>query len=216
MLIFGCLCLNQNHQLLLGIPTINGVTLVYVSSATFIFNYYRLMDSPYSCITNVHVITTTSSSFVSTPLGLIFLDLVFPFRWSTRELIGMFHDLLAFLMECVPFSITSIASSSTSFVHIPLLIFGSTWFNYGVDLLLCGSRVRGRFSLLIAKSTTCKSNMLLHLLQGTINFTIVYLFLVPASSNLVECVLAPTMVCLFLPRKQPKNPKSVINLEILL
>ncbi len=157
---------------------------------------------------HVHVITVTSSFSISTPPSPIFLDLVFPFRWSTREFIGMFHDLLAFLMECVLLSITSIASSSISLVHIPLLIFGGTRFNYGVDLLLCGSRVRARFSLLVAMFNTCKSNMLLHLLQGIIKFMITYLFLIPAINNLVECVLVPTMVCIFLPCKQPKNPKK--------
>jgi hypothetical protein len=33
---------------------------------------------------------------------------------------------------------------------------------------------------------------------------------------LLECVLAPPKVCLFLPCKQPKNLESVVNLEILL
>jgi hypothetical protein len=45
---------------------------------------------------------------------------------------------------------------------------------------------------------------------------IVYLLMVLASSNLVECILAPPRVYLFLPYKQPKNLESVINLEILL
>jgi hypothetical protein len=71
-------------------------------------------------------------------------------------------------MEYVPFSITSIANSNASFVHIPLLIFGGIQFNCGVDLLICGSRVGEIFSLLAAGFVVCKSNMLLHLLQGTI------------------------------------------------
>jgi len=44
---------------------------------------------------------------------------------------------------------------------------------------------------------------------------IAYFFLVPTFNNLVEGILAPPRV-FFLPCKQPKNPKSVINLEILL
>jgi hypothetical protein len=63
MLTFGCLCLNQYHQLLFGIPSWNGVALVCVNSTTFIFSYCRLMDSPHSCSANVHVITTTSWVF---------------------------------------------------------------------------------------------------------------------------------------------------------
>jgi hypothetical protein len=100
----------------------------------------------------------------------------------------MFHDLLALLMECVPFSIISIASSNASFVHIPFLVFGNTRFNYGVDLLLCGLRARGKFSLLIVGFTACKSNMLLRLLQGTFKFMIDYFFLVLPFSNLVGTV----------------------------
>jgi hypothetical protein len=45
---------------------------------------------------------------------------------------------------------------------------------------------------------------------------IAYLFMVLASNNLVECIMAPPSVCLFLPYKQPKNLESVVNLEILL
>jgi len=83
------------------------------------------MDGPHSWIDNVHVITIAFSSFVSTTLGPIFLDLVFPFRWLVKELIGMFHDLLAFFMECVPFSITSIIVFNTSSVHMPFLALDS-------------------------------------------------------------------------------------------
>jgi hypothetical protein len=38
-------------------------------------------------------------------------------------------------MECVFLSITSIAFSNASFVHIPFLVFGGTQFNYGVNLV---------------------------------------------------------------------------------
>jgi hypothetical protein len=70
--------------------------------------------------------------------------------------------------------------------------------------------------LLVARFVACKSNMLFHPLWETIQFMIAYLFLVPTSNNLVECILAPLMVCLFLPYKQPKTLKNVVNLEILL
>ncbi len=184
-----------------GIPSQNGIALVCVSFATFIFSCCRLMYNPHSCIVNVHVVTIAHSSYVNTPFGPIFLDPVFPFRWWTRELIRMFHDLLALLRECVPLSITSIVFSNVSFGHMPFLVFEGIWFNRGANLLLCGSRVGGRFSLLATWFATYKSNMSFCLLQWTIKFMIVYLFLVPASSNLVECVFAPPRVSLFLPCK---------------
>jgi hypothetical protein len=84
---------------------------------------------------------------------------------------------------------------------MPLLVFENTRFNYGVNILLCESRIGGRFSLLVVGSPTCKSNMLFHLLRGTIKFMIAYFFQVPASNNLVECVLAPPRICLFFPCK---------------
>ncbi len=84
------------------------------------------MDSPHSPITNVHVITVASFSLVRTPLGLIFLDLVFPFKWLEMELIGMFHALLALRRENVPFSIASIINSKASFIHMPLLVVEGT------------------------------------------------------------------------------------------
>jgi hypothetical protein len=119
-------------------------------------------------------------------------------------------------MEYAPLSISSIAFSNASFVHILLLVFGGIQFSCGADLLFSGSGARGRLSLLVAWFVTYKSNMLLYLLQGTIKFMIVYLFLVLASNKFVECVLAPLRLCFFLPWKQPKNLKSVVNLEILL
>jgi hypothetical protein len=85
----------------------------------------------------------------------------------------MFHDLLAFLSERVPLSTTSIIASNISFVHMLLLVFEGTQFNSGVDLLLCGSRAKGRFSLLAIGSTTYKPNMLFHFLWWTIKFMIV-------------------------------------------
>ncbi len=135
--LFGCLCLNQYHHLLLSIPSHNGVSLVYVNSTTFIFNCCRFKDSPHFCMSKVHLIIVTSSSSISTPLGPIFLNMVFPFRWSTMELIGMFHDLLTFLRECVPLSTISIATSNVPSVHMPLLVFRGIRFSCGDDLLFC-------------------------------------------------------------------------------
>jgi hypothetical protein len=64
----------------------------------------------------------------------------------------MFHDLLALLKECVLLSTTSMVASNASFVHMPLLVVEGNQFNCGADLLLCGSRVGGRFSFFDARS----------------------------------------------------------------
>ncbi len=135
MFIFRYFCLNQYHQLFPSIPSQNGVSLVYVSFVTFIFSCCGLMDNPHSCMSKVHLIITTSSSFVSTPFGPIFLDMVFPFRWSIMELIGMFHDLMAFLRECVLLSTTSIVASNASSIHMPLLVLEA--FDLVVVLFFC-------------------------------------------------------------------------------
>jgi len=127
MLISRCLCLNQYHQLLHGIPLHNGVAFVYVIFVIFIFSYYKLINNSHSCIVDVHIIISALSFFVSTPPSPIFEDLVFPFRWSTREFMGMFHDMLALLKEFIPFSL-----------HLFLLVFYGTWFSYGANLLLYG------------------------------------------------------------------------------
>jgi hypothetical protein len=82
---------------------------------------------------------------------------------------------------------------------MPLLVFENIWFSYGANLLFYGSRVRGRFSLSVVRSITCKFNMLFRLLWRSIKFMIVYFFQVLTSNNLVECILAPPRVCFFPP-----------------
>jgi hypothetical protein len=88
--------------------------------------------------------------------------------------------------------------------------------------LLCGSRVSGQISLFAARGklslfVVCKSSMLFRHLQRIVKFMITLNFLVLALSNLVECVLTqPRVSFFFVFGKQPKNPKSVINLGILL
>jgi hypothetical protein len=72
------------------IPFQNGVTLVCVSSATFILNCWRLMDSPHFCITNVHAIIVEYFYFTNTLPSPILVDLVFPFRWLEK---GIYWDV---------------------------------------------------------------------------------------------------------------------------
>jgi len=128
--------------------------------------------------------------------------------------------LLALHKENVPFSITSIPNSKASFIHMPLLVIEGTRFSC-VDLLLCGSRVGGQFFLFATRGRlflfdVCKPNMMLYCLRRIVKFMITLNFLVLASSNFVECVLAQPRVSLSLSCKQPKNRESVINLGIWL
>ncbi len=185
MLVCGCCHLNQyHHQLLLGIPSRNDVSFVCVSFATFVFNCCRLMDNPHSCMFKVHLINTTSFSFVSTSLSPIFLDLVFLFKWSKNELQKMFHDTLAFLKEHLPLSTSSITTSNCSFIHMPFLLVVGIQFIYGGFFLIYDSWIRGRISL----SITCWSSMPLPHLRSTFKFMIVDVFKIPTSRNSMECI----------------------------
>jgi len=113
----------------------------------------------------------------------------------------MFHALLTFCREYVPFSTTSIANSKASSIHMPFLVVEGIQFNC-VDLLLCGSRVSGQIFLFAARGklslfVVCKSNMLFRHLQRIVKFMITLNFLVLALSNLVECVLTQPRVSPF-------------------
>ncbi len=159
------------------------------------------MDNPHSPIANVHAIIVASFSSIRTPLSPIFHCLVFPFKWSEMELIRMFHALLTLCREYVPFSTTSIVNSKASCIHMPLLVVEGTQFSCD-DLLLCGSGVDGQFSLSAAGDTlslfvVCKSSMLFCHLRRIVKFMITLNFLVLASSNMVDCVLAQLRVSLF-------------------
>ncbi len=132
----------------------------------------------------------------------------------------MFHVLLTLRREYVPLCTTSIANSKVSSIHIPLLVVEGTQFGH-VDLLLCGLGVGGQFSLFVVGGklslfVVCKSSMLFCCLQRIVKFMITLNFFVLTSNNLVDYVLAQPRVSLFLFCKQPKNPKSVINLGIFL
>jgi hypothetical protein len=164
MFIYSCLHLNQYHQFLLNIPSQNGVTHVYVSFTTFIFNCYNLMNNLHTYITKVYATIATYYFYVSIPLGSIFMDLVLLFKWLQSEFNEMFPDLLDFLKEYVPFSTTSIVVSTISYVHMPFLLIVRVWFNYGVDLLVFDLKIRGIFFLFVAS----RSNMLFHHLWSTI------------------------------------------------
>jgi hypothetical protein len=104
---------------------------------------------------------------------------------------------------------------------VPILVVEGTRFNC-VNLLFCGSRAGGQFSLFATRG-----RLSLHLLfanlacyfvsyKGLSSSWLFLNFLVLTSNNLVECALAQPKVSFFCSRKQPKNLESVINLKILL
>jgi hypothetical protein len=109
----------------------------------------------------------------------------------------MFHDLLAFLKERVLLSTTFMAIFNVLSVHMLLQVVEGIWFSCGDDLFLYVSRARKRFSFFNAGFVACKSSMLVCLLRGTMQSTIIFLVLGLASNNLVECVLAPPKVLPF-------------------
>ncbi len=73
MLNFGCRSLNQNHQELRGTPCLNGLTLVWITFATFIFNCCKVIDNPIFCKAIVQATIVSSSFYVSTPAGPHFI-----------------------------------------------------------------------------------------------------------------------------------------------
>jgi hypothetical protein len=57
---------------------------------------------------------------MNTPPSPIILMRVHPFKWSQRDLKGMFHDLEAPCTKHFPTLIAFIASSNASVVHVPI------------------------------------------------------------------------------------------------
>jgi hypothetical protein len=90
---------------------------------------------------------------------------------------------------------------------MPLLIVEGIQFNCGVDLFFHGSKAWKSFSLFDVKFVACNFNMLLHFLQAIMQFMIIFFFLVLASNNLVECVLAPQGYVFFFLINNPRIQK---------
>jgi len=122
MLSSRCFCLNQYHEEFSNIFPHKGVGLAWVNSTTFIFNYCKLFDSPNSYIAKTQTTIAWISSYVSTPTSPHFLNVVLPYKWLDNEIRGMLQCLLAFLNEIIPPSITSMASSGASLIHLLLML----------------------------------------------------------------------------------------------
>jgi hypothetical protein len=119
-----------------GIPSRNGVGLVYVNFITFAISWCNNMDKPHSCIITIQAMTTTSFSFVSIPFQPICLDLVQPFKWPQREFKGIFHDLLALHKKQVPLSTTSTTSFNVSFIHFFMIVTTKAWLTFATTFFL--------------------------------------------------------------------------------
>jgi hypothetical protein len=139
--------LNQKHQLFLGIPSRNGVGLIYVNFTTFVISWCNNMDKPHSCIINVQVMIATSFSFVGTPFQPICLDLVWPLKWPQKEFKGIFHDLLALHKEQVLLSTTSTTSFSVWFVHFFMIVTTKAQLTFATFFTGYFSRIDGTFFL---------------------------------------------------------------------
>jgi hypothetical protein len=121
----------------------------------------------------------------SKPCDPYFLDFVFPFKWSKRDVKGMCQWLLAFLKEIFFLSTTSIASSKNSIVHVPCYYRVERLFSLAT-FFVCATSVGGVFSL----SDDSESNIPLHRLQGTLtSIMVVFCLLTPISSKLAKYTL---------------------------
>jgi hypothetical protein len=85
---------------------------ICVSSTTLISSYINVMLRPTFCMAKP----------IPQLLGLLLLlarshVLVLPFGWFESDVKGMFHSLLAFLREVIPFSTTSMTSFNCWYVH---------------------------------------------------------------------------------------------------
>ncbi len=135
----------------------------------FHFNCCSVIKSPHFYISRIHVTIVTLSSLVKTFVGPILLLLVFPFKWSKRELSGMFQDLFTFLNECLPLSIASMVATNVWSIHFPLNFVSGTLLITWHGCLLFDVSYGGTFSL----SKAAWSITTLHQLWGTLNIMMV-------------------------------------------
>lgn len=171
--------MNYYHQEFPRIPFLKGVGLVWVNFATFILSYIKIFESPHSWITKIQATSTLSSSPFKTPFGLNFL----PFKWSKREINGMFQNSLTWILKQVwPLFITSITFSKVLDVQLLHVNSARTWFVFTNLLIGCVGVVSGMFSL----STIACSYKPFRCLWGTFDIMVALTsFLALASSNLV-------------------------------
>lgn len=140
MLNFGCFCLNQNHKLFISMSFINGVGLICVSSTTFITNVKWLMIYISTYLRFIQLLF--HPPFLSIHLLAWVFYTLLPFKWSKREDKGMFHEMITFLNEHVPLSITFIASSNVLLNHLPLLF--TTYILLTLDALFLLSMMKDK------------------------------------------------------------------------
>jgi hypothetical protein len=112
------------------------------------------MESPHSYTFKNHATKVSSSSSINTHGGPIFPFLLFPYRWSKNEVMGMPQNLLAPHKKIMPLSTTSIVASNDSLDHLPFRFVAGTLFVFA-NLCIVFDIVKGKtFSL----SASCQSN----------------------------------------------------------
>jgi hypothetical protein len=111
--------------------------LVQISSITSILNYYKVMESPHSCILNVQATIATSSSSMSTSCGPCFFDYVLPFKWFEEEVRGMCQCFFVFFKVVCPLCITSIVFFQTFSCPFGSLVWGKNLIRCFYLLWLC-------------------------------------------------------------------------------
>jgi len=176
--------LNQYHHESLGYPFQNGVGQVWITSATFHLNCCSVMESPHSYILKTNAIITSSSSFVSTHGGPIFLLLVFPYRWLESEVTNKPQNLLAPRKEIMPFSTASMATSNDSLEHLPLRFVTCILFVLADLCIVFDIIWKGTFSF----SSSGRCSTPLRLLWKTLSIMMFLIFLGPTSKSLWNAI----------------------------
>jgi hypothetical protein len=163
------------------------------------------MESPHSYILKTHAKIASSSFWVSTLGGPIFVLLASSYRWSKSEITSMPQNLLSY-KKSMPLSTTSMATSNDSFHRLPLGFVTCTLFVL-VDFCIVFDIVWGKtFSLFVS----CWSSTPFRLLQRTLNIMMLLVFLDLTSKSLVECSQSPLVVLPYLSYVQIKKTRSVL------
>jgi len=141
------------------------------------------MENPHSYILKTYATIVSSSSSINTLGGPIFLLVVFPYKWSNNEVMGMPHNLLTPHKEVMLLSIASTVASNDSLNHLPLGFVAGTLFVLA-NLCIMFDILKKDIIFFLA---SCQSNTPFCFLQGTSNIMMLLIFLDPTSKSLVEC-----------------------------
>ncbi len=177
-----CMCLNHYHHKSPGNLFQNRVGWGWVTFATFHLSCYIVMENPHSYILKTHATIASSSSFISIFGVPIFMLLIFPYRWSKSEVIGMPNNLLAPQKLCF----FQLHPRLLLIIHLTTCLLDLLQAPY-LFLLTFVLRLifwRRAFFLYVF----CWSNTPFCFLRATSNIMMLLIFLNSTSKSLVECV----------------------------